>query len=243
MRSGHSPQSHPFSVSIIRAAKAAGKGITVETCPHYLSLSAEDVADGDTRFKCAPPLRDAGNRKALVAALLAGDIDLVSSDHSPAPPAMKRPHDGDFLRAWGGISSLQFGLSVTWTAVREAGGSVDHLAAWWSSRPAQLVGLSQKGAIVPGSPLLLVCPCSCGFLADPMCCRQGCRLRGVEPRHAGGDGRPACRVPQAQGAPVPGPHAVRRGAGYLRARGTGFRRLQACPRAMRHAPAEEKQLR
>ena len=160
---GTHPHPTPFSVSIIRAAKAAGKGITVETCPHYLSLSAEDVADGDTRFKCAPPLRDAGNRKALVAALLAGEIDLVSSDHSPAPPAMKRPHDGDFLRAWGGISSLQFGLSVTWTAVREAGGSVDHLAAWWSSRPAQLVGLSQKGAIAPGAPLPRVCPCSCGF--------------------------------------------------------------------------------
>ena len=234
-------------MALIRAAKAAGKGITVETCPHYLSLSSDDVADGDTRFKCAPPLRDAANRKALVAALLAGDIDLVSSDHSPAPPAMKRPHDGDFLRAWGGISSLQFGLPVTWTAVRDAGGSVDNLATWWSSRPAQLVGLSQKGAIAPGAPLPLVLAswprCHGCRLTQSPCHRQGCRLRGVVPRHACGDGRSARRVPQAQGAPVPGPHAARCGAGHLRARGTGVRRHTARPRAVRGALAEAQQLR
>lgn len=139
------------SVSLIKAAKAAGKAVTVETCPHYLLLAADDVAAGDTRFKCAPPLRHADNRGALVASLVHGDIDMVSSDHSPAPPSLKRLEDGNFLRAWGGIAGLQFGLAATWTAVRNAGGSIDNMSAWWSARPAQLVGLSRKGTIAPGA--------------------------------------------------------------------------------------------
>jgi len=78
--------------------------LSVETCAHYLTFSAEQIPDGDTKFKCAPPLRDEDNRKALLAAVKSGDIDIISSDHSPAPPGMKETDSGNFLKAWGGIS-------------------------------------------------------------------------------------------------------------------------------------------
>ena len=171
------------SLPIIRAAKQAGKSVTVETCPHYLLLASDDVATGDTRFKCAPPLRDADNRRALVAALADGEIDIMSSDHSPAPPSLKRLEDGDFLRAWGGISGLQFGLPVTWTAMRHAGGTIEQMATWWSARPAQLVGLVRKGAIVTGAPLTLTMVTMIRHLDDQrmLICRPGCRLRGLVP--------------------------------------------------------------
>jgi allantoinase len=138
------------SLPLIRAAKAAGKLLTVETCPHYLTFAAEDVPRGDTRFKCAPPLRDRANREELWAALLAGELDLVSSDHSPAPPELKLLDSGDFLGAWGGISSLQFAPSATWTEGRTRGATLVQLANWWSARPAALVGLASKGALAAG---------------------------------------------------------------------------------------------
>jgi len=134
----------------VRDAKAKGKALSVETCPHYLSFAAEEIADGDTCFKCAPPIRSAKNRNALWAALLRGDIDILSSDHSPAPPALKMMEEGDFLRAWGGISSLQLGLSATWSAGRERGATLEQMARWWSERPAALTGLDAKGAIAVG---------------------------------------------------------------------------------------------
>jgi hypothetical protein len=80
--------------------------LSVETCAHYLTFAAESIPDGDTRYKCAPPLRDAANRAALLAAVKSGDIDIISSDHSPAPPSMKETESGDFLKAWGGISGI-----------------------------------------------------------------------------------------------------------------------------------------
>ncbi|KAL6567415.1 hypothetical protein OROGR_001083 [Orobanche gracilis] len=103
------------SLKLLKEAKSKGDRITVETCPHYLAFSAEDIRDGDTRFKCAPPIRDADNKEKLWAALLDGDIDMMSSDHSPSAPELKLFGEGDFLRAWGGISSLQFVLPVTWS--------------------------------------------------------------------------------------------------------------------------------
>ena len=138
------------SAALVRDAKAKGKALSVETCPHYLSFAAEEIADGDTCFKCAPPIRSAKNRNALWAALLRGDIDILSSDHSPAPPALKMMEEGDFLRAWGGISSLQLGLSATWSAGRERGATLEQMARWWSERPAALTGLDAKGAIAVG---------------------------------------------------------------------------------------------
>jgi len=136
------------SLALVVEAKRQGKALTAETCPHYLSFADEDVPRGDTRFKCAPPLRSAANRAKLAAAVVAGEIDILSSDHSPSPPSLKAGKD--FLSAWGGIPSLQLSLPASWSALRGAGGSVELLAAAWSQRPAQLLGLARKGAIQAG---------------------------------------------------------------------------------------------
>lgn len=139
------------SLQLIKEAKSRGDSITVETCPHYLAFSAEEIQDGDTRFKCAPPLRDASNKEKLWEALMEGHIDMLSSDHSPTVPDLKRFNDGNFLRAWGGISSLQFVLPVTWSYGRKYGMTVEQLATWWSERPAKLAGQVSKGAIAIGN--------------------------------------------------------------------------------------------
>ncbi len=103
----------------VRPARPASR-LSVETCPHYLTFAAEEIADGATAFKCAPPIRSRANRERLWAALVDGDIDLVATDHSPAPPALKHLDDGDFLSAWGGVASLQLGLSIVWTGAAAA---------------------------------------------------------------------------------------------------------------------------
>jgi allantoinase len=132
------------------SARARGR-LTAETCPHYLLFAAGEIADGDTRFKCAPPIRDPGERLALRRALLSAELDLVASDHSPAPPALKDLEGGDFARAWGGIASLELSLSATWTAMRDTGADLRALARWMSREPARLAGLgARKGAIAPG---------------------------------------------------------------------------------------------
>jgi allantoinase len=135
----------------LRAARARGLPVTVETCPHYLAFDAESVPDGATEHKCAPPIRDAANRATLTRALLNGDVDMVASDHSPCPPELKRPETGDFTAAWGGIASLELSLAATWTATRAHGATVSHLARWMCARPAALAGLdARKGRIAPG---------------------------------------------------------------------------------------------
>ncbi|XP_058200883.1 allantoinase isoform X2 [Rhododendron vialii] len=139
------------SLELIKEAKRSGDSITVETCTHYLAFSAEEIQDGDTRFKCAPPIRDAANKEILWEALMGGHIDLLSSDHSPTVPELKRLGDGNFLKAWGGISSLQFVLPVTWTYGRKYGITLEQLASWWSEKPAKLAGLDLKGAIAIGN--------------------------------------------------------------------------------------------
>jgi allantoinase len=140
----------------LRAAKAEGLPLTVETCPHYLCFAAEQIADGDTRFKCAPPIREGENRERLWAALREGVIDLIASDHSPCPPEMKRLEEGDFATAWGGISSLQLGLSAVWAEASRRGFTLADVARWMATTPARVVGLSAKGAIVPGGDADLV---------------------------------------------------------------------------------------
>jgi allantoinase len=134
----------------LRAARAAGVEISAETCPHYLALAAEDVADGHTEFKCCPPVRGRANRDQLWAALVEGDLDLVVSDHSPCLPELKRLDDGDFGAAWGGISSLELGLTVVWTHARERGIDLPTVSRWMSSSPADLVGLHRKGRLAVG---------------------------------------------------------------------------------------------
>ncbi|NUO79211.1 allantoinase AllB [candidate division KSB1 bacterium] len=139
------------AIPMIEQARGQSLPLTVETCPHYLFFAAEEIADGDTRFKCAPPMREADNREQLWAALQAGVIDFIASDHSPCPPQMKRLDEGDFMRAWGGIASLQFTLPVMWTAAQQRGVSLFDLSEWLCRRPAQLIGLqNRKGAIAPG---------------------------------------------------------------------------------------------
>ena len=134
----------------VRAAKAVGTRISVETCPHYLTLSAEEVPDGATAFKCCPPIRDRAEQDALWRGLLDGTIDCVVSDHSPCTADLKLLEAGDFGAAWGGIASLQIGLPVVWTAARERGVPLEQVVGWMSSAPADLVGLADRGRIAVG---------------------------------------------------------------------------------------------
>ena len=139
------------SLALLRDAKASGLRITAETCPHYLSFAAEEIPDGATEFKCCPPIRERANREQLWAALGEGTIDLIVSDHSPCPPEMKLRESGDFLQAWGGISSLQLRLPIVWTESRRRGFYLDDVARWLCSVPARLVGLERrKGSIAAG---------------------------------------------------------------------------------------------
>jgi allantoinase len=140
----------------LRSAKAEGLPLTVETCAHYLVFEAETIRDGDTRFKCAPPIRERENREKLWEGLRDGTIDLIASDHSPCPPAMKGLEHGDFSRAWGGISSLQLGLPAVWPEASRRGFGLTDVARWMSAAPAALVGLSHKGAIRVGADADLV---------------------------------------------------------------------------------------
>lgn len=156
------------SLEIVRAAKRHGLPLTVETCPHYLTFAAEEIPDGATEHKCAPPIRSREERDGLWRALIEGDIDLVASDHSPCPPAMKRTH-GDFFSAWGGIASLQLSLAATWTGARERGVSPERIAEWMSASPARLAGLDdRKGAITKGydADIVLWSPDE-SFVVDP----------------------------------------------------------------------------
>ena len=139
------------ALPLLAAARAEGLPLTAETCPHYLRFAAEEIADGATEFKCCPPIRERENREQLWGALGRGLIDMVVSDHSPCPPALKRRDEGDFLQAWGGISSLQLRLPVVWTEARRRGHTLPDLARWLSHAPARLAGLERrKGAIAPG---------------------------------------------------------------------------------------------
>ncbi|HYQ64704.1 allantoinase AllB [Actinophytocola sp.] len=138
------------ALPMIAAARRDGVAITVETCPHYLTLAAEEVPDGATQFKCCPPIREAANQALLWEGLRAGLIDCVVSDHSPCTPDLKRFDTGDFGQAWGGIAGLQLGLPAMWTAARKRGVPLTDVVRWMSAAPADVVGLTGKGAIEPG---------------------------------------------------------------------------------------------
>jgi allantoinase len=143
------------ALPLLRAARAEGLPITVETCPHYLTFCAEEIPDGATVYKCAPPIRGRANRDALWQALVDGDIDLVATDHSPCPPALKG--DGDFVRAWGGIAALELSLPAVWTGASARGVPLDRLPDWLSAAPARLADLSaRKGSIAAGKDADLV---------------------------------------------------------------------------------------
>jgi len=145
------------SIPQLRQARARGIQVSVETCPHYLTFVGEEIADGATQFKCAPPIRERENREKLWTALRDGTIDFIVSDHSPCPPAMKLREEGDFLRAWGGIASLQIGLPAVWTQARSRGYALTYVAEWMCRGPARLAGLEKrKGAIAAGCDADLV---------------------------------------------------------------------------------------
>ncbi len=138
------------AVPVIAAARRDGVRITAETCPHYLSFTAEEIQPGATHFKCCPPIREAGNREVLWRALADGVIDQVVTDHSPSTVDLKCLDTGDFGLAWGGISSLQIGLPAVWTQARQRGFTLVDVVRWMCEAPAALTGLHAKGRIAPG---------------------------------------------------------------------------------------------
>jgi allantoinase len=138
------------ALPVIRRAKEEGLPLTVETCPHYLTFSAEEIPNKATYFKCAPPIRESTNREKLWQGLLEGDIDMIVSDHSPCTPQLKQLQTGDFSKAWGGISGLQFSLPAIWTEMKRREISLPHLVQWMCAAPAKLARLD-RGTLNPGA--------------------------------------------------------------------------------------------
>ncbi len=139
------------SIDQIAKAKQKGLPLTVETGQHYLYFNAEEIKDGQTQFKCAPPIREQENNDKLWEALKEGIIDFVATDHSPSTPDLKELKSGDFTKAWGGIASLQFSLPVLWTAARKRNCSLNDITKWLCENPAKLIGMQKsKGKIAKG---------------------------------------------------------------------------------------------
>ena len=197
------------ALPILRAAKREGLPITAETCPHYLCLQAESVPTGDTTYKCAPPIRGKANQEALWAALADGTIDFVVTDHSPCIPGLKNLDTGDFMGAWGGIASLQLGLSSVHTEAIQRGHTLRQLSRWMTDGPARLLGLPAQG-IAPGRPANLVAfSPDAPFVVDaatlahknPITPYQGRTLTG-RVRHTWLRGRQIVRDGLLHGAPI-----------------------------------------
>jgi len=145
------------AIPVLREAQAAGVKITAETCPHYLHFAAEEIPAGATEFKCCPPIRERDNREELWEGLRDGTIGLIVSDHSPCPGEMKRRETGDFMKAWGGIASLQLRLPVVWTEARRRGFTLLDVTRWLCANPARQVGFeTRKGSIAVGCDADLV---------------------------------------------------------------------------------------
>jgi allantoinase len=144
------------ALPLLEEARARGVRMTVETCPHYLTFVAEDIPDGATEYKCAPPIRSASHREALWRALERGTIDMIASDHSPAPAELRRREEGDFAAAWGGIASLQLGLSAVRSSTRGRHAGIARIVSWMAARPAAITGLTRKGRIAVGCDADLV---------------------------------------------------------------------------------------
>jgi allantoinase len=174
------------SLPMLREARAEGLPLTVETCPHYLHFTSEQIPDGACQYKCAPPIRDTANREGLWQGLIDGTIDFVASDHSPCPPAGKRLAEGRFDLAWGGISSVQLSLPVLWTDASARGVTLSQVIHWLSTGPAKLIGRSAGIAVGKDANLVVFDP-QAGFKVDasrllhrhPLTPYDGERLRGT----------------------------------------------------------------
>jgi allantoinase len=198
------------ALRVLQAAREEGLPMGTETCPHYLHFAAEEIPDGATELKCAPPIRDAANREDLWSGLGAGWIDLIASDHSPSPPELKLREEGDIARAWGGIASLQLGASVVWRGAREHGYTASELSRWMSAAPARLAGLQgRKGGFAPGHDAdLVVFDPDTEFLVQPshlfhrhpLCPYVGSVLPGVV-RETWLRGEPVYRAGEVLGEP------------------------------------------
>ena len=167
------------ALPMLASARRDGVAVTVETCPHYLTFTAEAVPDGATQYKCCPPIREEANRESLWQGLADGMIDIVVSDHSPSTPELKRLDTGDFAAAWGGISSLQLGLTAIWSQARARGHTLDDVVAWMASGPAALAGLAglaRKGRIAVGADADF-----CVFAPDETCVVDPLRLQHRHP--------------------------------------------------------------
>lgn len=139
------------ALPLLRAARGEGLAISAETCPHYLAFAAEEIGEGRTEFKCAPPIRGKAERERLWEGLKSGDLDLIGSDHSPCPAELKELASGSFAAAWGGISSLQLTLALVWSGARGRGFALDDVARWLCVGPSRLAGVDGfKGKIAPG---------------------------------------------------------------------------------------------
>jgi allantoinase len=139
------------ALPLLKAAQDEGLPLSAETCLHYLTFTAEEIPHGATHFKCAPPIREAANRERLWQGLLDGTLSMVVSDHSPCTADLKRLDTGDFLGAWGGISSLQLGLGALWGLAEARDVSVERLFQWSALEPAKLAGLDdRKGSLEVG---------------------------------------------------------------------------------------------
>ena len=139
------------ALELLRTARADGLPVTGETCPHYLHFAAEEIENGATQCKCAPPIRSGENREELWRGVESEVIDMVVSDHSPCPRAMKNMDQGDFRSAWGGIASISVALPVMWTQAKKRGFSLTDIVRWMAEKPAQLAGCSaQKGKLAAG---------------------------------------------------------------------------------------------
>ncbi|MFD7433050.1 allantoinase AllB [Streptomyces sp. NPDC059861] len=172
------------ALPLIAAARAEGVRVTVETCPHYLTLTAEEVPDGASEFKCCPPIREAANQDLLWQALADGTIDCVVTDHSPSTADLKT---NDFATAWGGISGLQLSLPAVWTEARKRGHTLEDVVRWMSTRTADLVGLSHKGAIEAGrdADFAVLAPDDT-FTVDPMALQHRNRVTAYAGRTLSG---------------------------------------------------------
>ena len=192
------------AVPMISDARADGVRVTAETCPHYLTLAAEEVPDGATSFKCCPPIRSGANQDRLWQALAAGTVDVVVTDHSPSTVDLKAVDTGDFGAAWGGIASLQLGLAAVWSTARSRNVGLEQVVHWMSGAPAELFGLTRKGRIAPGhdADLVVFAPDE-SFVVDatrlqhknPLTPYQDYRLSGVV-RHTLLRGEPITDVPR-----------------------------------------------